>query len=118
MGLQGRESRSGKMTRGDDLDVLFRERRLNDFGHCHQEIDRLGKLGGLLEMESVVDLDLGFGSHDLFSIVLHPIGNIPIFDNVVYVIDTRTAQSELLISMVSQIARLINSRIAQYIDHP
>lgn len=100
----------------DDLEVFFRERRLDDFGHCHQEIDRLGKLGRLLEMESVVDLDLGFGSHDLFSIVLHPIGNIPIFDNVVYVIDTRTAQSELPISIMAQIARDIDSRIVPYID--
>lgn len=35
-----------------------------------------------------MDLNLGFGSHDLFTVVLHSIADIPIFDNVVYVIDT------------------------------
>jgi hypothetical protein len=42
-----------------------------------------------------MDLNLGFGSHDLFTVVLHPIGNIPIFDNIVNMIDTRVGQSEL-----------------------
>lgn len=44
-----------------------------------------------------MDLDLGFGSHDLFTVVLHPIRDIPVFDNVVYVIDTRAGQAELMI---------------------
>lgn len=38
-----------------------------------------------------MNLNLGFGSHDLFTVVLHSITDIPIFDNVVDVINARTA---------------------------
>jgi len=43
-----------------------------------------------------MNLNLGFGSHDLFTVVLRSVTHIPIFDNVVDVVNARTAQSELL----------------------
>lgn len=50
-----------------------------------------------LEKESVVNLDLRFGSHDLFAIVLHSVRYIPVFDDVVNVIDARIGQAELIV---------------------
>jgi hypothetical protein len=40
-------------------------------------------------VKSIMNLNLGFGSHDLFTVVLHSITYIPVFDNVVDVIYTR-----------------------------
>lgn len=71
------------------MKILGGKLGLYNFGHCYQEIYRLGQFCRFLEKESIMYLDLGLGSHYLFTVVLHPIRDIPIFDNVVDMIDAR-----------------------------